>query len=156
MYICKIGKQNRQGPITDWKSVGPRKGFRFEYDAFRHIGEIMKEIKVNKYALREKLVSNREAHVKEFNEAHAAWVEAQIENHKAQIKSLKEKGKNASFDFGAEPASEEKSYDRVIQMLDMSIDDAFTLTETEFSQYVMDEWSWSPVFKMTNSTYLSK
>jgi len=51
------------------------------------------------------------------------------------------------------PIDQTREYDRVIKMLEMSVDPRIELTQSEFSQYVMDDWSWKHQFSKTNSTY---
>jgi hypothetical protein len=114
----------------------------------------MQDIRVKKDELIAKLKSNREAHVAEFRAAHAAWVETMIADYKARIKSLKEDNKDIGRGGGMEPVSQEKSYDRAIKMLEMSIDTEIVLPEHEFQQYVLDEWQWSQNFKSVTSTYV--
>jgi hypothetical protein len=113
----------------------------------------MQDIRVKKDELIDKLKLNREAHVSEFTEAHAAWVETRIVDYKARIKSLKETSKDIGAGGGLEPVSQEKSYDRAIKMLEMSIDTEIVLPEHEFQQYVLDEWQWSQNFKSVTATY---
>ena len=40
-------------------------------------------------------------------------------------------------------------------MLELSVDDVITLSETEFDQLVMDEWNWKQSFVATSSFYKS-
>jgi len=54
-----------------------------------------------------------------------------------------------------QPVDQTREYDRVIRALEMSVDTNIELTEDEFSQYVMDDWSWKHQFLMSNSTYTS-
>lgn len=114
----------------------------------------MKQVKVKKSQLIDILKNNLENHIKEYNLAHELWVKTTIDLHKERIKNLKEFGKNIGENFGSEPVSQEKSYDRAIKMLEMSVDDEILLTEDEFSQYVMDQWAWSNHFKTITSSYI--
>lgn len=43
----------------------------------------------------------------------------------------------------AEPVDHTSDYERVIMMLEMSVDDTVVLNAGEFDQYVRDVWSWS-------------
>jgi hypothetical protein len=52
-----------------------------------------------------------------------------------------------------EPVDKTKDYDRVIKMMEMSTADEISISETQFSQYVLDEWGWSHQFTTTNSKY---
>jgi hypothetical protein len=47
-----------------------------------------------------------------------------------------------------------KDYDRVIRMLEMTVDEIITIGAVEFQQYVMDDWTWKEQFTASNSAYL--
>jgi len=52
-----------------------------------------------------------------------------------------------------EPADHTEDYDRVLAMLEMSVDDTVILGAEEFSQYVLDRWTWSRFAISTNKSY---
>ena len=54
-----------------------------------------------------------------------------------------------------QPVDQTREYDRVIRALEMSVDTKIELTEDEFSQYEMDDWSWKRQFLASNSLYTS-
>jgi len=117
----------------------------------------MKEVIVNKQELIGKIKENLANHLSEYKAAHAIWIEDTIADFKAHIKSLKETGKRSeNVKNGIEPSSQEKSYERALKMLEMSVEDQIVLSQEEFSQYVMDEWYWTPTFKSVTSTYMNK
>ncbi len=51
------------------------------------------------------------------------------------------------------PVDHTKDYDRVIRMLTMSTADEITISESQFTQYVMDEWNWKAAFVGTTAMY---
>ena len=53
------------------------------------------------------------------------------------------------------PENHVQDYIKILTMLEMSVDDVVSLTEVQFNQYVMDNWSWTNNFKHLNTTYLS-
>ena len=53
----------------------------------------------------------------------------------------------------AEPADHTEDYDRVLAMLEMSVDETVILSSEEFSQYVLDRWTWSRFATSTNQSY---
>lgn len=53
-----------------------------------------------------------------------------------------------------EPEDHTEDYDRVLDMLEMSVDDEVTITAQEFAQYVRDDWAWKRQWVATNSAYL--
>ena len=52
-----------------------------------------------------------------------------------------------------EPIDQMREYDRIIKMLEMSMDDIIKRDERGFSQYVMDDWSWKANFLETTNPY---
>ena len=55
-----------------------------------------------------------------------------------------------------EPSNHAKDYDRVITMLEMSVDDTITLDAQAFDRYVMDNWDWSRFALATNTAYAAE
>jgi len=55
-----------------------------------------------------------------------------------------------------EPQDHTNDYDRVITMLEMSVDSVIELDDVAFDQYVMDNWSWKGDALATNSMYAAK
>lgn len=51
------------------------------------------------------------------------------------------------------PQNHTKDYDRVIAMLEMSIDETLELPAHEFARYALDEWDWSQAFNSTKAMY---
>lgn len=53
----------------------------------------------------------------------------------------------------APPVDQTKDYGRVIRQLELSVDEVIELDETQFANYVMDDWNWSQNVRHLNSTY---
>jgi len=113
----------------------------------------MEMVKVHKKELLGILQKNRDEHRKIFEEALAGY-------HAAAIKALAERVEEAknnqrvNLQFTLEqPKDQTKQYDRVIRMLEMSVHDKVSLTQQEFANYVMDDWSWMGQFLNSNSNY---
>ena len=53
----------------------------------------------------------------------------------------------------AEPVDHTADYDRVMAMLEMSVDDTVILSAQEFNQFVLDDWEWSRLASYTNQCY---
>lgn len=51
------------------------------------------------------------------------------------------------------PTEHTKDYDRVIRMLTMSTADEITISEAQFTMYVMDEWNWKSTFVGSTAFY---
>jgi len=113
----------------------------------------MEVVSVKKEELLSTLRKNREEHREIFLEALGGY-------HKAALKALQERvneakeNKRISLHFVlVQPKDQTKQYDRVIKMLEMSVDSVVKLTEQEFANYVMDDWSWMDQFLTSNSGY---
>ncbi len=123
-------------------------------------------VRVKKDELLAILRENRTKHVAEFNEAADGYKEAAaakvtevMEELKAKIEGLKS-GEMielavVSFDL-AVPRSYEKSYNQAIRMMEMSVDEVIELPQDEFACYVMDDWDWMRMFKLSNSRYAKR
>ena len=110
----------------------------------------MQKIKVEKPKLLAILQKNRDAH-------HAIFLEAQKGFRKTVIQELEKRlelaraGKRVDQYLRLpEPVDRTRDYDRVISMLKMDLTDTVELSETDYSQYVMDDWEWKREFLGTN------
>ena len=116
----------------------------------------MKQVTVKKDELLEILRKNRTAHRAIFLEAQEGFKKEVIRELEARLENSR-KGKHIELFISLdEPVDQTKDYDRAIRMLEMSVNSNAELTETEFSQYVLDDWSWKGQFTSTNSKYLGK
>ena len=62
----------------------------------------------------------------------------------------------ALFNFNIPfPESHEDDYNRAIQMVKLSANDLFELSEDDFSKFVMNDWSWKNEFLSTSQMYCS-
>lgn len=116
----------------------------------------MELVKVKKNELMKILLENRDEH-------RAIFLEALDGYHQAALKALRERiedaknNKKVSLLFALEqPQDQTKQYNRVIKMLEMSIDDEVKLTQQEFANYVMDDWSWMDQFLHSNVGYSAR
>lgn len=115
----------------------------------------MKTISVDVQDLLKHLRTNREQHIIDYNEAMVGWQEAVIE---AFTNGLKKAKKHEDFTFvnPARPISYESSYDTVIEQLEWTLDKSVDLDQSEFKQYVQDDWGWKTSFNLTSSLYNGK
>ena len=51
------------------------------------------------------------------------------------------------------PKDYTENYNRIIGMLELSIEKVVEIDDTEYRQYVLDEWVWKKDFEMSNSSY---
>lgn len=65
---------------------------------------------------------------------------------------------NASFSYSVNlkyPESHAAEYDRAIRSVSLNVYDKIELSETEFNQYVMNDWSWKSSFINSNNSYVT-
>jgi hypothetical protein len=114
-------------------------------------------IVVDKAELINTLKQNRETHITEYEEALAGWrkkmtaacMETSQQADKGELKDFP-RALNRLSDV---PNSHVKDYDRVIQMLEMDVQEKMTINAQDFSRYVQDEWAWKERFDLSNSNY---
>lgn len=113
----------------------------------------MNDITIDKNAALQVLRKNREAHRAIFLEACEGYKSKALElleNHVAEIKAGKLVRISVALPF---PEDHTKDYDRVIRMLDMSINAGIEIDENTFASYIMDDWAWKRQFLHSNSGY---
>jgi hypothetical protein len=113
----------------------------------------MDSIKVKKAALLKILRKNRAEHRQIFEEAIEGYRKAVIKEFEHRLNEIKAGKKIDVIIRLQQPQDQTKDYDRVIGMLEMSVDDVVELDEQSYKQYVMDDWSWTNNFLSSNSTY---
>ena len=113
---------------------------------------------IKKDKLISKMKENLGKHKAEFEEAHAAWRAKAVDALRAEIAKA-EKGEKFSLnDIGIrnelpEPENHAKDYESVIEMMEISEDNAYVLSRREFNTYVRDEWDWTDHFKGVTRNY---
>ncbi len=116
----------------------------------------MRAVKVKKDALLQIVKENRVKHYDLFDEAQSAYRTEVIKRLDIMLADAKA-GKRIEMNIGLiAPVDQTPEYDRVIRMLEMSVDDEVTLTQDEFECYVMDQWAWSQQALMANTAYTRK
>lgn len=145
----------------------------------------MREVKVKRLELLEKIKANRLKHISEYRDGVNGYKELAIkkvlEIHQKAKKDLKENVERIlskienmtpeeiengpgnsviilqqlSFNLPV-PVSHEKDYNQVISMLEMSVDEHLTIKSDEFACYVMDDWDWKIDFENLTKSYISK
>jgi hypothetical protein len=115
----------------------------------------MQTVKIRKDDLLVVVKKNREEHRKIFLEACDGYRKEAVEVLDRMLADAKAGKRVEQFIGLEEPVDQTKDYDRVIRMLEMSTDDVITLTQGEFSNYVLDDWSWKQQFMGTNIKYVN-
>jgi len=109
--------------------------------------------KITKREILEVLAENRKKHKEEYDEAIIVYEEKAIAKLQDKIDRIK-LGKLPTLSITLpQPMQFLKEYDKVYKMISMSTDDEIELSETEFSQYVLDDWQWKDQWAATNSFY---
>lgn len=114
----------------------------------------MQTVKVNAGDLLRTVRMNREAHRSLFlkaQEGYRAAVIAELDKMLSEAREGKPIRRGITL---PEPVDRTRDYDRVIRMLEMTVNIEVELQSHEFDQYVLDNWDWSHLVSMTNSSYL--
>lgn len=114
----------------------------------------MKTVKVDKKKLIVIVRANRERHVSIFEEAAKNYRAAVITELDRMLEDARQGRKIRRAIQLAEPFNQTEQYDRVLRMLELSLDQEIELTETDFAQYVMDDWNWMRQFTQSNRSYI--
>lgn len=114
----------------------------------------MKTIKVSKAELLSHLRTNREVHVEEYNIALVEYRNVLIEAFKDALKRAKNHEDIRHAVNVERPVSYVESYDTIIKQLEWTLEDSIELDQTEFRQYIQDEWIWKDAFAQSTSSYI--
>lgn len=110
-------------------------------------------ITVRKNELLEALEKNLGTHRSTFLEAQKGYRVAVIEVLDKMLKDAREGRQIRTIVELEEPQDMSKDYQRTIRMLQMSVKDEVQITEREFAQFVLDDWSWKAQFVSTSNMY---
>lgn len=116
----------------------------------------MEKVKVNKAELLAVLKDNRNKHKSLFDLAVEGYRKAVLEDLDQHMERVKKGSLERIVIVLPVPEDHTSDYDRVIKMCEMSIDDVLEVEEQEFSEYVMDSWSWKKQWLLSNTQYTSK
>jgi len=113
----------------------------------------MNTVTVKREELLTKVRTNRDAHRTLFLKAQEGYRKLVIEELDWMLADAKA-GRSISRSINlAEPVDHTADYDRILAMLEMSVDDTIMLDAQEFNQYVLDNWEWSRLASYTNQSY---
>jgi len=113
----------------------------------------MKTVKINRDDLLEVLINNREKHNRNVSELKADRQAAIIEWMESSIKEFATYTKEPELKDFPKIGDNSSAYDRAIRMMEMSVDKEIELSESEFDQYVMDNWSFNHDLLRTATFY---
>lgn len=109
-------------------------------------------VKVNKELLLLKLRENREIHIKEYKELFEAYQSEAIKGLQKLLKNAKN-GNIVTHLQITQPVDYTETYDEIIGMLEMSVDDTFEITQEEYKSYVLNQWNWTRNFNVFKTAY---
>jgi hypothetical protein len=116
-------------------------------------GEDMEKIRVEKKQLISDLKKNRSKHRAIFEQAVEGYRNLAVQQLTDHVKRI-QKGKLVEVYVRLPlPEDHTRDYDRVIQMLERSLDETVFLSEADFRAYVQDDWDWKRAFLTSNATY---
>ena len=115
----------------------------------------MKTITVNKKDLLDKLRENRDGHRATYEEAVEAYRAKAIEVFEQNIREVREGKPVRQYLELPVPEDHTSDYERVIAMLEWDEGEKVELTESEFRQYVQDNWGWAQSFMANTMSYTS-
>jgi hypothetical protein len=116
----------------------------------------MHSVKVERIALLMAIKGNRDAHRAVFLKAQEGYRNMMIEELDRMLQDAKE-GKQIRRTVSlVEPQDHTEDYDRVITMLEMSVDKEIEIDAGSFDQYVRDRWSWKQFTDSTNALYAAR
>ena len=115
----------------------------------------MKDVRINKKALKEIILKNRKEHRDIFLAAQEKYREQAIKILDGQLQAAREKRPFALRQIIelVQPEDHTGEYDRVLQMLDLEVEDIVTLSAAEFSNLVQDQWEWSRRWALSHAAY---
>lgn len=116
----------------------------------------MHSVKVRRTHLLESIKVNRDKHRDVFLKAQEGYRTMVIEELDRMLQEAKD-GKPIKRAISlVEPQDHTEDYDRVIAMLEMSVDNEIEIDSTSFDQYVNDRWSWKQFAESTNALYAAR
>lgn len=115
----------------------------------------MQTVKVSKDWLKQIVAKNRIGHRKQFERAFEGYCTECIRVLNDNLDAFS-KGKRTRLLWNEVPPEDHtKEYDRILSMLDASVDQTIILTNVEYAQYALDDWQWRERWTTSNAKYLN-
>lgn len=99
------------------------------------------------------LQSNRDKHHNAFLDACDGYKERFIAAMTKAIEQLKHGDILKTSIYMTPPEDHTKDYDRVIKMLEMSVDDTVEMDEESVQQLIQDDWRWKDQWREVTNSY---
>ena len=113
----------------------------------------MKNVTISVPQLLEHLRVNREKHIADYAEAMDVYRDLLIDKLTSALNKACAKEDVSHHIEIDRPTNYVKSYDDAIAMLEWNVETQVTLDQSEFKQFVQDEWAWTRQFGATASMY---
>ncbi len=110
-------------------------------------------VKVQKSELITKIKENKKNHIEMYEKAVVAYRKVALKQLEEQTQRVKEGELDATLRL-VTPENREKDYDKLLLMFEMEVEDVVELEQSEFNQYVHDEFDFAVRAMMSNRTYL--
>lgn len=115
----------------------------------------MQDVRVNRSQLLEQVKSNRDKHRDVFLKAQERYRVLVVEELDRMLADARAGKKIRRAVQLIEPEDHTHDYDRVIRMLELSVDNEIKLSQAEFAQYVMDDWAWKHQWANSTLNYVA-
>ena len=115
----------------------------------------MQTITLNKTQLLPIVIENKQKHDNIYNAAVSGYWQKTEEILTDKLEKAKKQEQIDNYLGITFPVSHSDDYDRVIRMLELSVENKIVLNSNEFDSYVRNQWGWRSSFLATNSIYLS-
>lgn len=116
----------------------------------------METVTVRRDELLKVVKKNRDNHRAVFEKAQTAYRARMIQELDSMLADAKAGRKIRRAIAMPEPEDHTPDYDRIIRMLEMSVNDVLELSEYDFSRYAMDQWEWAASFAANTASYVKK
>jgi adenine-specific DNA methylase len=111
-------------------------------------------ITVNKDELLTKLKENRETHHELYEKAWEGYCKLARQTLEEMLDTIKQKKPIGQYFKHTPPEDHTADYDDVIDMLSWSLGSEVELTQTQFIQYVKDDFGWKETWTTSNTGYI--
>ena len=113
----------------------------------------MESVRVDKKALIKDLKKNLGQHRAIFEQAVEGYRKLAVQQLTGHINRIKKGELVEVYVRLPLPEDHSRDYERVIQMLERSLDETVPLSETDFRAYVQDDWDWKRAFLASTAEY---
>lgn len=113
----------------------------------------MKNVLMNKLTVLERLKAAREEHRKIVEEAVDGYLKAVVEELEQNL-LIAQSGRVQRYSSDLDmPEDHTAEFDRIIGMIEDTLDEQIELTASEYTTYIRNEWHWKDSFLYSNSAY---